>query len=83
MGHELGQLLGEISEDEKIQGRPMLSALAVSATTGRPSSHFYNYTRDLGKLKSVNNPDEIAFWKSECKALYETWKVSVREKKSE
>jgi len=31
MGSQLGQVLGEISEAELNQGRPMLSALAVGA----------------------------------------------------
>jgi hypothetical protein len=83
MGRELVQLLGEISEDEFKNGRPMLSALAVSVTTGRPSDYFYNYARDLGKLKSKAKADEQAFWESECKALYETWKVVAWKKKDE
>ncbi len=82
MGRELGQLLGEISEDEFLQGRPMLSALAVSSQ-GKPSEGFYELARQLGKLKSEAEADEPAFRENECKALYETWKVIVREKKSE
>ena len=40
MGRELGQILGEITEAELDQGRPMLSALAVSVN-GTPSEGFF------------------------------------------
>jgi hypothetical protein len=83
MGKELGQLLGEISEDETCRGRPMLSTLAVSVTTGKPSAHFYDYARALGKLKSEVKEDELAFWERECKALYETWKMEAWRKKGD
>jgi hypothetical protein len=82
MGRELGQLLGEISEDEFLQGRPMLSALAVSSL-GKPSEGFFVLARQLGKLKSESGADEQAFRENECKAVYEIWKVAMRDKKGE
>jgi hypothetical protein len=82
MGHELGQLLGEISEDEFLNGRPLLSALAVSVK-GTPTAGFFTLARELGKLKSDEKADELPFWESECKDLYETWKVEAWKKKDE
>ena len=82
MGHELGQLLGEISEDEFLNKKPMLSALAVSVK-GTPTAGFYTLARELGKLKSDAEADELPFWQKECKELYETWKALPREKKGE
>ncbi len=41
MGAEVGHVIGEISEDETLQGRPMLSALVVSATNGSPGPGFF------------------------------------------
>lgn len=81
MGHELGQLLGEISEDEVLNGRPMLSALAVSVVTGKPGDNFYDYARALGRLKLKGKAEELAFWEKECKAVYETWKVPAKKDK--
>ena len=51
MGREIGQLLGEISEDEHVNGRPMLSAFAVSVE-GVPGPGFFALARDLGRLRS-------------------------------
>jgi hypothetical protein len=39
MGREVGQLIGEISQDEVQNGRPMLSALVVG-TSGVPGEGF-------------------------------------------
>jgi hypothetical protein len=43
---ELGHLLGEISEDEYMAGRPMLSAVAISADN-RPGKGFFDFARTL------------------------------------
>lgn len=40
MGREIGQVLGEIAEDEVNSGRPMLSAVAVNVQ-GKPGPGFY------------------------------------------
>lgn len=76
----LGQILGEISEDEINHGRPMLSTLAVGVQ-GTPGEGFYGWARNLGKLKSEERADEKAFWASECKAVYDTWKVDSTQQK--
>jgi hypothetical protein len=75
MGMELGWLLGEISEDEVTNGRPMLSAIAVSAK-GDLGQGFFTLAKQLGKL--VEGEDEQAFWKKECQSVYETWKVVLK-----
>src|SRR5689334_3557661 len=50
MSSETGQILGEISEDEFINGRPMLSAIAVTSK-GEPGSGFFGLAKLLGKLE--------------------------------
>jgi hypothetical protein len=42
MGKEVGQMSGEISEDEDTQGRPMLSAVAISVGRCRPGPGFFD-----------------------------------------
>jgi len=76
MGGQVGLLLGEISEDELANGRPMLSAIAIGVS-GKPGPGFYDWARKLGRLASE---DEFSFWEEECKAVYDTWKVTLREK---
>ena len=76
MGRVIGLILGEISEDEVANGRPMLSAVAVSVE-GLPGGGFYSLAKELGRLSSEEN--ENIFWQKERKAVYETWKVVLKE----
>lgn len=78
MSREVGWVLGEISEDELKNGRPMLSAIAVGVN-GKPGAGFFDWARKLGRLTSE---DEWAFWESECKAVYDTWKVKLQKGQS-
>lgn len=75
MARETGQMLGEISENEMMNQRPMLSAIAVNVH-GLPGPGFYNLAKELGK--QTEQPDEV-FWKAECLAVYDTWKVKLKE----
>lgn len=73
MAREVGQILGEISEDEHNVGRPMLSALAVGVN-GLPGTGFFNLARRLGKLSSTTPADELEFWREERNKIYESWR---------
>lgn len=70
---EVGQVLGEISEDEHRNGRPMLSAIAHNEA-GVPGPGFYVCARNLGLLSSTNLQDEEAFWRNEQSRVYEEWR---------
>jgi hypothetical protein len=74
MGREIGQLLGEISEDEVEKGRPMLSAVAVGVD-GKPGPGFFNLAKQIGKL--LDDKDQNTFWRTECQELYKIWKVKL------
>lgn len=73
MARQVGQVLGEISEDEHSAGRPMLSAIAVGAG-GMPGDGFFGLARRLKKLSGSNSADERRFWESERDQVYEVWK---------
>lgn len=75
MQRETGQILGEISEDEVSNGRPMLSAIAVGVN-GLPGDGFFSLAKQLGKLKP--DEDEDQYWKNEKQAVYDTWKVELK-----
>lgn len=70
MGREVGQILGEISEDEMEQGRPLLSAVAVGVS-GQPGAGFFALARQLGRLDAAGKAAELAFWEGEVTAVYE------------
>ncbi len=72
MGSEIGKILGQISEDEVSNGRPMLSAIAVNVQ-GVPGPGFYELAKRLNR--TTENSDTATFWQAECQAVYETWKV--------
>lgn len=71
MGKEMGQILGEISEDEITAGRPMLSAVAVGVN-GTPGPGFFTLARDLDLI--YPSEDETSFWQRQQEAAYEAWK---------
>jgi alkylated DNA nucleotide flippase Atl1 len=73
MSREVGWILGEISADELANGRPMLSAIAIGVN-GKPGAGFYDWARKLGRLSAEN---DLSFWESECRSVYDTWKVKL------
>lgn len=78
MGNQIGHILGEISEDEHLQGRPMLSAVAVGVS-GEPGEGFFGLANDLGKNPGDTADDKRKFWQTEKKAAYETWKKVLKQ----
>ena len=71
MGREVGHILGEISEDEVVAGRPMLSAVAVGVD-GKAGSGFFVLAKDLGRFPI--NQNEATFWEQERQAVYSSWR---------
>lgn len=70
MGSEVGYILGEISDEEVTNGRPMLSAIVVNAK-GQVGPGFFILARKLGRLKNENEQD---FLEKEQKLVYKTWR---------
>jgi len=79
MGLKIGELLGEISKNERDQGRPMLSAIAVGVS-GKPGPGFIPWALNLGVFHEGD--DEEVFWKNECRKIYDEWKVPYRVSKT-
>lgn len=78
MGLEVGHILGEISEDEHAQGRPMLSAVAVGVS-GEPGEGFYGLAKELSKLKDDSTEGRRRFWEAEKAAVYKAWKKVLKD----
>ena len=72
MGSRIGHLLGEISEDEHMLGRPMLSAVAVAAN-GKPGKGFFELAKGLKKFDANDRNARLAFWQSELHAVHKIW----------
>jgi len=77
MAKETGHLLGEISEDEHNQRRPMLSAVVVHKTgkeKGIPGSGFFDLAASLGKLNAnATDQEKRQFWENELNQVYTEW----------
>ena len=79
MGSETGWILGEISEDEVGQGRPMLGAVAVGVN-GLPGSGFYRLAEQLGKLPaSASEEARRRLSEEEKKAVHDTWRWEFKQ----
>jgi hypothetical protein len=74
MAATVGQLLGEISEDEHQMGRPMLSALAVHEDDGRPGEGFFGLAKGLGQLKDDSEQGKQRFWEQQTASIYHIWR---------
>lgn len=72
MGSEIGHLVGEISEDEHNNGRPMLSAIVVSVR-GKPGSGFFELAKLLGVLDDESEQGQERFWVKTRESLYQEW----------
>lgn len=77
MGSEVGKMLGEISEDEMNQGRPMLSAIVVGVS-GLPGSGFFTLAREFGKLQADSKEEQHRFWEEEKTAVYTAWQKEFK-----
>lgn len=81
MAREVGQILGEISQEEVANGRPMLSALAVDVK-GDIGEGFFILARDLGRLHDDSAEARRQFWEQEKQAVYKAWKVDLGKKEA-
>ena len=77
MGREVGQILGEISEDEVLAGRPMLSAVAVGVS-GKPGSGFLPLAPDLNRAGADETLEVV--WAREREAAYAAWRRPLPDK---
>lgn len=70
-GRTLGQILGEISEYEHDQGRPLLSAVAVSKVKGMPNPGFWGIPDIPSGLTDKQRP---IFWAREVIKVVDYWR---------
>ena len=76
MGSQVGYMLGEISEGEVQQGRPMLSAVAVGVS-GEPGEGFYGLAKDLNIFSEENMEAKRKFWQQERDKVYKVWQRNL------
>ena len=65
----LSGILGEISQHEHENDRPMLSAIVVSKDSSMPGKGFFDLARALG----VYHGDDLTFFSDELKRVYRQW----------
>ena len=63
---EAGHLLGEISEDTHLSGKPLLSAIVINKRKKEPGPGFYILAEKLGKLPMNKMYEEKkSYWEKE------------------
>lgn len=79
LGGELGHLFYDIIQQDwaEDKNRPMLSAVAISSSSGGPGDGFYRLAREIGRLKSKTEADELTFWIQELAALRKYWRQNA------
>ena len=78
MSSQLGQILGEISEEEHNRGRPMLSAVAVGIS-GSPGDGFFVLAKSLGYQFEDSSMGKSKFWEEEKQKVYQTFQKELKE----
>lgn len=72
MSKGTGQMLGEISQNEHDQGRPLLSAIAVSKG-GLLGEGFFNLAKELGFIFDDDPKGKEEFWEGMRQKVYLEW----------
>ena len=71
--NQLAQFLGEISEHEHAEGRPMLSAVVVLADTQIPGKGFFTLAKHLDKYHGNSNIQDLEFFAEEVRRVHDYW----------
>ena len=77
--HQLGEDLGDISEFEHSQGRPLLSSIVVAEENGLPGVGFFEMAERLHDVdgKPLFDPTSLSkkkYLSQEQKKVFEYWK---------
>ncbi len=75
--NEIGRILSEISCQENIAGRPMLSAVVIIPDIGYPGKGFFLLARDIGAMSS--SIDDRSFFAAELKRVHQYWMNELAE----
>lgn len=63
---EAGHMLGEISEDAHLSGKPLLSAIVINKKKKEPGPGFYILAENLGKLPTGKSDlEKRSYWEKE------------------
>ena len=77
MGSQVGQIIGEISEEEHKRGRPMLSAIVVGIS-GSPGEGFFALAKILGYQFEESSSGKRKFWEDERQKVYSTFQRELK-----
>ena len=72
---QIGDLLGEISETENKNDRPMLSVIVIHRNNNMPGKGFFKLAKELGLYSIVRFRDDISFFSFELNRVFDYWKV--------
>lgn len=68
---EAGHMLGEISEDANITGKPLLSAIVINKKKKEPGPGFYTLAENLGKMSTgKSDREKKCYWEQEKEKVF-------------
>jgi len=67
------KMLYEINQHEHEVGHPLLSAVVIYLDGNSPGRGFFTCAQELGVYKGSSVVEEMTFWVSELKRVYEYW----------
>ncbi len=75
---EIGRILGEVSEFEHNDKRPLLSALIISKSKGEQGDGFYKLCEELGYGSWKKLKNDLTFDSNEMNRCFDFWKDDVK-----
>lgn len=78
MSREVGQILGEISDDERENDRPMISAIVVGVS-GKPGLGLFALAKQFERFDSEDEAARDHFVHQERQVVYDTWKRVLKQ----
>jgi hypothetical protein len=69
-GALIGRILDDVNRIEFDQGRPLLSAIAISKDGNMPGHGFFECARELRRYAGKDN---LGFWVEELRRVHDYW----------
>ena len=73
---KLSNLLGDISQNEVAEGRPMLSVVVINAASNQPGKGFFRLAKELDLYSGKTALDQLDFFVKELTRTYDYWAKS-------
>lgn len=78
--NELAAILGNISQHEHAQGRPLLSAVVVYSDDSTPGKGFYTMAHELDVYHGTDQIADLTLFVNELRRVHDYWQHAATER---